>query len=496
MIVERDALAQQGVCGFKGGAGCEWAAEVDALRRGEQLNREHAARVLRHRSEPAGRKGRHADVIFLVRRGRQAVDRGRVRERLVLGGERSRGDLRDHEPGIESALAHQERGQLAQAVIDQHRDATLGERADLGDGERQVVGGKGHGLRMEVAAGEHVAFLAKDERVVGDAVGLEQERACDVLDLLQAGARNLGLAAQRIRVLHAVAVLVRAADVALAEHVAERRGNGNLRRLAAGVVDARIERHAAAERCVHRHRAGEDRACEQVFRREQGLERERGRDLGAVQQREPFLRPELERLDTCGLERRDAILFLALHTYPALADQRERQVRERREVTGGANRALRRHDGMDACVREREKPLNHDRAHAREAAREACRLQHQDHPHRRVRERRADAGRVRAHEVELQRREFVVGDPCLCELAEAGVDAVERLAGREPRAHRRERRLDGAPPALGEGKRIRAARNAAQVRERDRTGFQCERRHQRTDGRSRPCSCAQAIARS
>ena len=242
--------------------------------------------------------------------------------------------------------------------------------------------------------------------------------------------------------------------------------------------------------------AGEDRAREQVFRREQRLERERGRDLRAVQQREPFLRSELERLDTGGLERRDAILFLALHAHAALADQRERQVRERREVAGGADRALRRHDGMDACVHEREQPLDHDRAHAREAAREACRLQHQDHAHRRVRERRADAGRVRAHEVELQRREFVVGDPCLRELAEAGVDAVERLAGREPRAHRRERRLDGAPPALGEGKRIRAARDAAQVRERDRTGLQRERRHQRTDGRSRPCSCAQAIARS
>ncbi len=145
---------------------------------------------------------------------------------------------------------------------------------------------------------------------------------------------------------------------------------------------------------------------------------------------------------------RRAVLLLALHAHAALADQREREVRERREVAGGADRALRGHDGMDAGVDEREQPLDHDRAHAREAAREARGLQHQDEPHGRVRERRADARRVRAHEIELQRRELVVGDARLRELAEAGVDAVERLAGGEARAHGRERRLDGPAPAV------------------------------------------------
>ena len=226
------------------------------------------------------------------------------------------------------------------------------------------------------------------------------------------------------------------------------------------------------------------------------LERERGRDLRAVQQREPFLRAELERLDAGGLQRCRALLFLALHAHAALADQREREVRERREVAGGADRALRGHDRMDACVDEREQPLDHDRAHARETAREARGLQHHDQPHGRVGERRADAGRVRAHEVELQRGELVVGDARLRQLAEAGVDAVERFAGGESRAHGGKRRFDRSPPAFGERDGVGAARDAPELRERDAARLQRHRRHQRTDGRSRPCSRAQAIASS
>ena len=87
-----------------------------------------------------------------------------------------------------------------------------------------------------------------------------------------------------------------------------------------------------------------DRAREQVLRGEERLERERGRDLRAVQEREPFLRPEHERLDAGGLQRRGAVLFPAADAHAALADQREREMRERREIAGGADRALARHD--------------------------------------------------------------------------------------------------------------------------------------------------------
>jgi hypothetical protein len=92
--------------------------------------------------------------------GRLSTEAG-MRERLVLGRERSRRHLRDHEARVESALLHQESRQLAQRIVDQHGEAPLGERPDLGDRERQVVGGERDRLGVEVAAREHFTSLPK-----------------------------------------------------------------------------------------------------------------------------------------------------------------------------------------------------------------------------------------------------------------------------------------------------------------------------------------------
>ena len=205
-------------------------------------------------------------------------------------------------------------------------------------------------------------------------------------------------------------------------------------------MDARIERHAAAERRVHRHRAADDRTGEQVLRREQRHERERRRHLRAIQERQPLLRPEHERLDAGGFQRDRAIVFLAADAHAPFADQCERKMRERREIARSADRALAGHDRMDPRIDEREQLLDDDGAHTGVTAREARRLQHEDQAHGRVRERRADARSMRAHQIELQRRELVVRNPCLRELAEAGIDAIERFAAGESRTHSRETR--------------------------------------------------------
>ena len=146
--------------------------------------------------------------------------------------------------------------------------------------------------------------------------------------------------------------------------------------------------------------------------------------------------------------------------HAAFADQRERQMRERREIAGGADRALARHHRIDPGIDELQQALDHERAHAGKSAREARGLQHQDEPHRGIRKRRADTRGMRAHEIELERRELVVGDPRLRELAEAGIDSVERFARLEPRANRGERLLDRPTPALRERNGIGTARDA------------------------------------
>ena len=63
----------------------------------------------------------------------------------------------------------------------------------------------------------------------------------------------------------------------------------------------------------------------------------------------------------------------------AFADHREREMRERREVARGADRALRRDARVHLRVEHRDERVDEERAHARMTEREHLRAQ-EDHP--------------------------------------------------------------------------------------------------------------------
>ena len=146
--------------GFERGAALERAAQLDALGGGQQLDRDDVRGIVRHLEQAARRVRRHADVVLLVRRGRSAVDGRRVGQVLVLAGERRGRDLRQHEAGVEARLRGQEGRQLAQRGVGEQRDAALRERADLGQRERDLIGGKRHRLAVEIAARKDRAGFA------------------------------------------------------------------------------------------------------------------------------------------------------------------------------------------------------------------------------------------------------------------------------------------------------------------------------------------------
>ena len=109
---------------------------------------------------------------------------------------------------------------------------------------------------------------------------------------------------------------------------------------------------------------------------------------------------------------------------------------------------------------------NRLRPHAGGTAAEAGELQRHHQPH--VPRRLADAGRVREHDVALERGEIVRGDVNAGQLPESGVDAVDRLTLRDDRLDRARTRLDRRhgggiepdPGAVGDGAPI-GERNAA-----------------------------------
>ena len=260
-------------------------------------------------------------------------------ERFVFGGQRSRSDMGDHEAGIDAAFGGEERRQAAEACVNQERDAPLGKRADLGDGERETVGRQRHRFGVEIAAGQTVPVF-EDERVVGRRIGFDLECARHLAQDVEAGTEHLRLAADRIGILHARAIAVAGADAAVRHQRAQDAGGFDLSRLAARRVDARVERRVAAFHRIGRKRAGDEGCFEIGLRREQRRKRQRRRHLRAVQERKAFLGFELERREPGGRQRLTGRHGRAVQARAAFADEHGREVGKRREIARRADRAL------------------------------------------------------------------------------------------------------------------------------------------------------------
>ncbi len=250
---------------------------------------ENAAGVLGHFPQTLAGRRRHRHVVFLVGGGRQAVHRMRMGQRLVLAGQCRGGHLGDHEAGVHAAIGHQERRQLRHVLVHHQRDAAFAQRADFGDGQGHVVGGHGHRFGVEVAAGNHVAFGGEHQRVVGDGVGFDRQHFGGLTELGQAGAHDLRLATQGVRVLDLLAVLVRVGDfAALAQQIAISGSRVDLAFLATGRVNAGVERRARTQYRFNGQAAQSQGTGEQVLTFEQTAQSERRGHLRAVEQRQAF----------------------------------------------------------------------------------------------------------------------------------------------------------------------------------------------------------------
>ena len=244
--------------------------------------------------------------------------------------------------------------------------------------------------------------------------------------LVEARAHHLRLAAQAVGILHARTVLVRRANRAPRKQIAIDSGDLRLPAMAAHRLDPRVERRVAAEARIDGQRAGDERSGHRTLGREQPGERECRRHLRAVQEREPFLRAEHQRLQTRCRERIASRHRALTETRFPFADQDRGQMRERREVARRAYRSLRRNARDDPRVRERNERLDRTPLHAGMPSRQRCGLERDHEAHHRVVEQRAGARRMREHERPLQIGEARCVDACAREQAEARVDAIHR----------------------------------------------------------------------
>src|SRR5690606_35541731 len=173
---------------------------------------------------------------------------------------------------------------------------------------------------------------------------------------------------------------------------------------------ASVEWRVTARKPIDRECPRDDRGCEQGFRSKQPVERERQAQLSSIDERETFFCLERDRCEARRIAYGSTFEALIAAERLAFADQAQRDVRERSEVAGCADRAARRNDRQHVVLEQGEQRLYDFGSCAGEACSEGIRFQEQDEPHDRARQRVADAARVAAHQVQLQLTNLLGGN--------------------------------------------------------------------------------------
>ncbi len=130
-------------------------------------------------------------------------------------------------------------------------------------------------------------------------------------------------------------------------------------------MDAFVEGRVRALECIAAEPTEDVGGVDQCFRCQE-RERAQGKHgLRSVDQRNRFLRFQRERLDLRplqGLCTGDASAFV-VEAFP-FANESQREVRERSQITAGSDAALRRDEWSHTAIQHFAKGVDHDRAHA------------------------------------------------------------------------------------------------------------------------------------
>ena len=332
------AELERGACRH---AGLERRAQLDRPRGGHQLDREHPGEVRDDDPKLARRRPAHRHMIFLHRRRRDRRDARRRGETAVLVDQRRRRVLGDHQTRVDTRLVGEERGQAVRARgVEQPVDASLGHRPEVGEHDREEVRSVGQGCAVEVA-------------VRGDPAVRRARPGCRSPKRARAARRprrtRARLAPRRAPGVH-TATSTRPAPVSrhavLTRRSASRRAPSQVRGADAWPGWGRSARISGANTASVPSSASTliaavmsattRRVADVVARERQHPEHA----VGAVDERQAFLRLEDHRLDARWLERHRSVdAVAAVDTSPS-PRRTSATVRERREIAAAAERAV------------------------------------------------------------------------------------------------------------------------------------------------------------
>ena len=285
------------------------------------------------------------------------VDRGRHREPLELGDDPGLGVLRDHVPAVDAGVVGQERRQpVAAGAVEEAVGAALADRGEVGHGDGEEVEHVAHRCAVEVAVGLHPAV---GQSPPGCRSALASSRSATAA----AWAHGVAHGAVHLRASSAASRRpARGCSRARGARRPRRSRPGSRRRLARATRPARGAAAAPAgrRRRPGRWPAGPRRTCAAATSATRSRLRRSCRASTSIPSMPsvPLIsaRPSLAaQLDRCepGLGQRGRGLGRGAvgSADRALADERERAVRQRREVAGAAERAVLVDDRGDAVAR-------------------------------------------------------------------------------------------------------------------------------------------------
>ena len=238
---------------------------------------------------------------------------------------------------------------------------------------------------------------------------------------------NLRDASERIRILHVRLRLLH--NLATLEQLSHASRRDDLSLVRTHLMHSVGERRRESVVGVERHSSNLVSPIAQAVRLQESPNCERTHVLRAVEQRQTFLRCELNRLPVELLQHLLAAYHLAVYLHFAETYERKREMSQRNEVARCAERALHVHNRIYVVVEEVDESVDGDELTAREAVAERLYFQEQHHLHDVVRHTVARAAGMRHHKVYLQLRQVVGTDAHVAERAEARRHTVNRSGG-------------------------------------------------------------------
>ena len=364
VVDERHPLAVLGDHMFDRRGGTRRTAEVERLRGIEQLDGQHPLGVEHHAVEFGGGVGAHAHMVFLPLRRGDRVDRGGHAQPFGLADDRRRGVLRDHETAVQPRVGDKKLRKFPGAR-NQFIGAPLGDVAQLGEGYGEEIHRQRDGLAVEIPRRDDHVLVGEDRRVVGGAVDLGRQHALDIVDGVLRSPVHLGDAAERIGILYVflgacgqLAAFQQAPDVAC---------RGELPAVGADQVHLVAERLDAPVESVERQRPDAVGPLAQAAGLDQRPDAVGAHELRTVEQRQPLLGLELDRLPPQLRQHAGSRAHSPLVFHFAQPQQRQAHVGQRRQVARCAQRTLLVDHGQDVVVEKVDQPLHGRKLHARMA---------------------------------------------------------------------------------------------------------------------------------